>query len=222
MKYVRKSLNFSLLSFIVVSLILPVVNAQQRVNVGVFSEKDTTGWQKKQFVADTEYRLIQHEGQSVLMAVSSKGASAYYREMDIDLTQLPYLNWSWKKMITLNPGNELKKSGDDFVARIYVIKGGGLFFWKTKVINYVWSFSHQKKQSWDNPFAGKNARMFAQRDASDAEDQWFYEKRNIKEDFKQLFGQDIDSIDGIAIMTDSDNSGLNAKALYGDIYFSAE
>ncbi|MCZ6667987.1 MAG: DUF3047 domain-containing protein, partial [Gammaproteobacteria bacterium] len=60
----------------------------------------------------------------------------------------------------------------------------------------------------------------ALRDASDPEATWFFEQRNVLLDFKRLHGQDIRQIDGVAIMTDSDNSGLDARALYGDIYFS--
>ena len=64
--------------------------------------------------------------------------------------------------------------------------------------------------------------MLALRDASDPEGVWFSERRNVVEDFVQLLDMDIDSIDGVSIMTDSDNSGLSASALYGDIFFSAE
>jgi hypothetical protein len=64
--------------------------------------------------------------------------------------------------------------------------------------------------------------MLAQRDASDPQGTWFHERRNVVLDFKRLHGKDIRRIDGVAIMTDSDNSGLNATALYGDIFFSKD
>lgn len=64
--------------------------------------------------------------------------------------------------------------------------------------------------------------MLSQRDASDPQDTWFSERRNVAADFKQIFGKDFRQIEGVGIMTDSDNSGLSARALYGDIFFSAE
>jgi len=64
--------------------------------------------------------------------------------------------------------------------------------------------------------------MLAQRDASDPQGTWFNERRNVVRDFKRLHGKDIRRIDGVAIMTDSDNSGLSARALYGDIFFSKD
>jgi hypothetical protein len=50
---------------------------------------------------------------------------------------------------------------------------------------------------------------------------WVSEKRNIRADFQQLFGEEIDSIDAVALMTDTDNSRQSASAWYGDIYFTA-
>jgi hypothetical protein len=207
---------------------LPGLNAadiqqdgQQRIDVGLFSQGLVEGWQYKEFEGKTEYSLKPFEETTVLEAVSEGSASAFYYAVEIDLEKTPYLNWSWRKINTIDPGDENKKSGDDFVARVYVIKDGGVFFWKTLAINYVWSYEHTKQQVWDNPFAGDNAIMLSQRDASDPESTWFQESRNVAEDFRNLHGQDIRYIDGVAIMTDSDNSGLTARALYGDIFFSA-
>ncbi len=52
--------------------------------------------------------------------------------------------------------------------------------------------------------------------------QWVSEKRNIRDDFRQQFGEDIDYIDAVALMTNTDNSRQNATAWYGDLYFTAQ
>jgi len=39
----------------------------------------------------------------------------------------------------------------------------------------------------------------------------------MKEDYKQAFGKEPPMISGIAIMTDTDNTGESATAYYGDI-----
>jgi hypothetical protein len=216
--------RFGIVQLLILSslLILQVktAGAELRVDTPLFSKGDISAWQHKKFVGETSYRLKQVEDLSVLEAVSDKSASIFYYPIKVDLTKTPVLNWSWRKLQGLNPGDEKEKTGDDFVARVYVVKEGGLLFWNTRAINYVWSYQHQKKEVWDNPFAGSNAKMLVQRDASDADNTWFHESRNVLEDFRQVQGRDIKSIDGIAVMTDSDNSGLTAKAQYGDIYFS--
>ena len=48
--------------------------------------------------------------------------------------------------------DEHAKAGDDFAARVYVIRDGGLLKWRTRAINYVWAGSSDEGQHWPNPF----------------------------------------------------------------------
>ncbi len=214
-------LKYLSLAFISI-LISASLHAQNRVDIGLFSQLDIKHWEQKKFSGQTQYSLQLDNKRFILSADSQQSASAFYKKVKVDLEKTPFLNWSWSKQKQINPGTESLKAGDDFVARLYVIKDGGLLFWKTLSINYVWSYQHSKNESWDNPFAGSKSKMISLRDISDAKGLWFKEKINVFQDFKTLFGQTINTIDGVAIMTDSDNSRLSAKAYYGDIYFTAE
>jgi hypothetical protein len=51
---------------------------------------------------------------------------------------------------------------------------------------------------------------------------WVTHKRNVWADLREQFGEHIVSVDAVALMTDTDNSGGHAQASYGDIWFSAE
>jgi len=64
--------------------------------------------------------------------------------------------------------------------------------------------------------------MIAIESGSDYLGKWLTYKRNIKEDYKNLFGDDVRYVDAVAIMTDTDNAHGKAKAYYGEIYFSSE
>lgn len=190
--------------------------------VGAFSKGLLTGWKAKEFKGATKYGLVTLENVKVLKADSDNAASGLYYEQRIDLDKTPVMNWRWRVEKPLTGLNEQEKSGDDFAARVYVVVSGGLVFWNTKAINYVWSSAISKDQSWPNPFAGDHAMMLALRSSSDKAGEWYSEKRNIRDDFKQLKGEDIRFIDAVAIMTDTDNSQGKATAYYGDIYFTAE
>ncbi|MDE3050519.1 MAG: DUF3047 domain-containing protein, partial [Nitrospirota bacterium] len=48
---------------------------------------------------------------------------------------------------------------------------------------------------------------------------WVDEERNIYEDYKRAFGEEPPMINGVAIMTDTDNTKDVATAYYGDIVF---
>ncbi len=212
-----------LLKFMILALLLsPGLSAQQQVDIGLFSQQDVTGWERRIFSGETFYTLKNENEKWVLSADSQQAASVFYKKITVNLEETPVLNWSWTSRQVINPGNESEKSGDDFVARLYVVKDGGFFFWRTLSINYVWSYQHRKNDFWDSPFAGNKSIMFSLRDSSNPSNTWFFEKRNIVADYETFYGIKLNQIDGIAIMTDSDNSGLSAKAYYGDIYFTAE
>ena len=50
--------------------------------------------------------------------------------------------------------------------------------------------------------------------------EWLHEQRDVRADFRMLFGEDIERADAVAIMTDTDNGGGEAAACYGDITFA--
>ena len=52
--------------------------------------------------------------------------------------------------------------------------------------------------------------------------EWVTVKANVREHFKKFHDLDIKEIDGVAVMTDTDNSKLKAIAYYQNIYFSSE
>ena len=181
---------------------------------------DINAWQEKQFEGKTDYQPVVIDGIAALKAHSKSSASGLYREQRIDLYQTPFLNWRWRVERALPRLDEQTKRGDDYSARVYVVIDGGLRFWKTRALNYVWSSSMAPETTWDNAFAGPNVRMMALRNNSNPTAEWLTEKRNILADLKRQFGAEIRYIDAIAIMTDSDNSMGEAIAYYGNIFFS--
>ncbi len=210
----------SYLAVFLVCLSVAVI-ADERMDIGIFSNGSLDGWKTKSFVGETDYSIIKENGRSVLLANSVGSASVLGRKIKIDLTKTPYVNWSWKVERGLPKMDETTKGGDDFAARLYFVKSGGFAIWNTKALNYVWASSQLRDTSWPNAFEPKNSIMHAVRGSWDPTGEWKQEKRNVREDFKKSFGTDIKSINGVAIMTDTDNTGLRARAVYGDIFFTA-
>jgi len=211
----------NLISFLLISA--PVFAGAETIPIAQFSADSLSGWEEKEFDGDTAYSFAfdDETKTNVLKAESHAGASGLFREVRIDLDKTPYLNWSWKTSSAFKGINENEKVGDDFVARIYIVVDGGFFFWKTIALNYVWSSSHQTGDKWDNPFTS-NATMYAVESGDDNLGKWQHYKRNIRDDLKQLAGKDEQYIDAIAVMTDTDNTGLSATTYFGDIFFTSE
>lgn len=112
-------------------------------------------------------------------------------------------------------GNALKKDGDDYAARIYVVFPS-LMFWKTRAINYIWANKLPRGKAVTSPFT-KNSIMIAVESGESKTGRWIEERRNVFEDFRMHFGQDPPRVGAISIMTDTENTGEEAIAWYGPI-----
>jgi len=195
--------------------------ADQRVPVATFSAGDLDGWDTKTFRGTTEYELVEEQGRRAVRAVSRGTASGRYKRIRVDLTQTPYLHWSWKIERVLTGNDETVKAGDDYAARVYVVFSTGPFFWNTRAVNYVWASSQPPGATWPNAFTA-NAQMLALRSGNHHAGRWVDERRNVRADYRRLFGADIRYVEAVAIMTDTDNTKGSATAYYGDIYFSSD
>lgn len=210
--------------FIVLWSIFIVQNlaAEPKLMLGEFSSNRLDGWEQKSFKGITRYQLQTLDGVVVLKADSWATGSGLFKEQRIDLEQTPFLHWSWRIGNRLAGLHEQSKSGDDYAARVYVMVKGGLAFWQTKAINYVWAGSTAKDTVWPNAFAGDHAMMLALRGPEAPLNVWQTEKRNVRADLQKLFGADLRYIDAVALMTDTDNSKQHVSAFYGDIWFSKD
>ncbi|UTW44308.1 DUF3047 domain-containing protein [bacterium SCSIO 12696] len=216
------------LSVVVILLLLascavrqPGVVTDGRVAISEFANGSLKQWQRQSFKGQSRYQIVQQEGRAVLQADTSATASALYRELDIDLTRTPYLNWSWRVDNVHDIENPLEKAGDDYPARLYVVVKLSPFPWDTLALNYVWCNRKTELTSWKSPFT-KNAVMVPLHCGEQGLGQWHSQRVNVAEDFERYFGRSFDTAHGVAIMSDSDNAGGAARAYYGEIFFSQQ
>ncbi|MCC5794863.1 MAG: DUF3047 domain-containing protein [Chromatiales bacterium] len=178
-------------------------------------------WSERSFVGRTQYRMTEVDGRAALEAHARTSASALYRDERVDLRRTPCLQFDWRIERTLGDDlDERSKSGDDYAARIYVVRRGGLAFWRTRALNYVWSGSEPVGARWPNAYAGRNAQMWVLDSGNDLAGQWVSHARDVRADWLESFGEEIDSLDGLALMTDADDSGGEVRAWYADIRFT--
>jgi hypothetical protein len=188
----------------------------------------------------TEYALVKEGDTTVLRAEAEASASGLIREIEVDPREYPVVRWRWKVGNVLKKGNVRRKSGDDYPARLYItfeLKLDGLeFFEKLKyravklvygryppfrVINYIWANKAPEGIMVPNAYTDK-AMMFVVQSGEEKLNQWVHEERNVYKDYKQAFGAEPPAISGVAVMTDTDNTGESATAYYGDIFFKPE
>jgi len=169
----------------------------------------------------TVYTVGSNENGNFLKAVADNAASGLGKEVKIDLNKTPFINITWKIEKDLPKIKENSKRGHDFAARVFVVKKTGATPLSNRAINYVFSSNNvigfnspspYTKKSVDNVLASTKTNL----------DEWITVKANVKEDFKKFHGLDVKELDGLAIMSDTDNSKMKAIAYYQNIYFSSE
>lgn len=208
-------------SLFCIIIYLPAISwaGGEHVDIARFSQGDLSGWQKKSFAGETRYSLENSDGRLALRADSRAAASGRYREVSVDLNKTPILNWTWKVGGILTNNDERTRAGDDYPARVYVVFSGGVIFWRTRAINYVWSSQQPIDSRWPNAFTDR-ARMIAIESGPERIGHWVSERRDILADYRRAFGEEPGKVDAVAIMTDTDNTGATITAWYGDIWFT--
>lgn len=195
---------------------LPV--SADEIAISRFGSDGLKGWESKSFKGTTDYTLVQEEGRPALKAYAKGAASGLTKKIIFKPVNYRYLKWSWKIKNSVAGGNEKTRQGDDYAARVYVVFPGR-FFWQMRALNYIWANKLPKGEFVPNAFTS-NAMMIAVESGQAKAGQWVTEERDILTDYRRVFGEDPPEAGAIAIMTDTDNTGAEATAWYGDITLS--
>ncbi len=214
MKFIFKILIGTLITF--------VSSNANEIKVFNFTEKELSQLDvRKVRGADnnTVYTVGSNENGNFLKAVADNAASGLGKEVKIDLNKTPYINITWKIEKDLPGIKENTKKGHDFAARVFAVKKTGATPLSNRAINYVFSSNNEigfnspspyTKKSIDNVLASTKKNI----------NEWVTVKANVKEDFKKFHDLNVNELDGLAIMSDTDNSKMKAIAYYQNIYFS--
>ena len=213
-----------LINFLSLFLFLTSISAANEVKVFEFTEAELSNLEvRKVRGADnkTEYSVGSNDNGNYLKAVADNAASGLGKKVIIDLNKTPIINITWKIEKSLDGIKENTKKGHDFAARVFAIKKTGATPLSNRAINYVFSSNNDVGFNSPSPYTKKSVDNVL---ASTKENlnEWITVKANVKEDFKRFHNLDVNELDGLAIMSDTDNSKLKAVAYYQNIYFSAE
>ena len=190
----------------------------------------------KKIPKPTAYQLVSDDSAVVVKATSEAAASGLTKEVKIDPSIFPVVQWRWKVENLLVRSDVTRKSGDDYPARLYITfeydpdkvsfgrklkySAGRALFGEIPIaaLNYIWDTKTPPGTVVDNAYTDF-AKMIVVESGAEKVGVWVEESRNVYQDYKQAFGEDPSFINGVAIMTDTDNTKERAVAYYGDIRF---
>ncbi len=169
----------------------------------------------------TIYSVGSNENGNYLKAIADNAASGLGKEIKIDLNKTPFINITWKIEKDIPGIDETTKKGHDFAARVFVIKKTGATPLSNRAINYVFSSNQDVGSNSRSPYTKKSMDNVLATTKTNL-NEWVTVKANVKEDFKKFHNLDVNELDGIAIMSDTDNSKKKSITYYQNIYFSSQ
>jgi Protein of unknown function (DUF3047) len=197
------------------------------------------GWKPltfKKIPDQTKYEVVSDGNVTVVKATSNSSASGLTKVVRIDPKEFPIVRWRWKVENLLQKSDATRKDGDDYPARLYITfeydpakvsfgkklkyKAGQALFGDIPIgaISYVWETKALVGAIIDNAYTDF-VKMVVAESGPNKLGAWIDESRNIYEDYRKAFGEEPPMINGVAIMTDTDNTKERAVAYYGDITF---
>ena len=192
-----------------------------KINVFNFTKEEFKKLKVRKVKGNTTWTLGSNENGNFIKAEAEGKGSGLGKEVKIDLSKTPIINITWKVEKDLAGIIENSKKGHDYAARVFVVKKTGSTALSNRAINYVFSSNNLINESWPSPYTKKSIDYVLSTTKNDF-NKWVTVKANVKKHFKKLHGLEVNELSGVAIMTDTDNSKLNAIAYYQNIYFSSE
>src|SRR6056300_775716 len=183
-------------------------------------DSDLLKLESKNTKAEDNLKIVQDKSGGCLKAEAKGQASGIGREIKVDLNKTPFINITWKIEQGVEGVKENTKKGHEDAERGAVVKETGALPWQKSAMNYVFSSNEKTNTHWVGPYRKQIIDYVASSLVDQPLDTWVTVKLNVKDHFKQFVDMDLNEIDGVVIMTDTDNTDQKAVAYYKDIYFS--
>lgn len=216
------------------------IDPPEVVPVGIFSEMDASQelpveWRPLSLASarkKTEYDLVETSRGVVVRAHSDESISALGTDLRVDLTEHPILKWHWKVADIVEAGDARVTRKEDLPARIIVsfakqdlslgrrlklvaFRALGYSSMPRQAIVYSWA-NRAERHAVIPAHAGWIKQVIVQSGRTHV-GTWQTERRNVREDYRAIFGEAPPPIESISLMTDTEHTDSRVTAYYGDI-----
>ena len=209
------------IQILILSLFVTTSVKSETLKVFDFTNEEFGQLKKRKVKGETTWTLGSNESGNFIKAEAEGVGSGLGKEVLIDLNKTPIINITWKIEKDLTGINENSKKGHDYAARVFVVKKTGSTALSNRAVNYVFSSNNEIGKYWRSPYTKKSIDYVLSTTKQNL-NEWVTVKANVKEHFKLLHDLDVNELNGVAIMTDTDNSKLKAVSYYQNIYFSSQ
>ena len=217
---------FALASMCLVSADLGAISPYVQVSTftGSFTNQSSSvlpkDWSVRVWQGTPEIEIVKEHKRSVLKLGSHQSNVALYKKVHVDLDLHPNLSWEWKVTKLPVNGDARDSQMDDQAAGIYVMFPRFPEFFNTRIIGYVWESAAPKGTIMKSQNDSR-VHYVVMRSGTQKVGEWVQERRNVEQDYEQIFGETAPSVGGVSLLIDSDHTESTSESFFGDIYFSS-
>lgn len=171
----------------------------------------------------------------VLHAISARSASGLKQRLAVTPDTAPVITWRWRVMRLIPTADNSDRHAEDSPVRLLLFFDGDLRKLPAAeqarlelarlvsgaevpyaTLMYIWENRHPVGQVIASSHTSR-VQMVVAGSGADRLGQWKVFERNFVEDYQRAFGEPPGRLVGIGVMTDTDNTGTEIEAFYGDI-----
>ena len=179
------------------------------------------GWELESFHNHHQIRLEPLEnGRFGIRLVSDGSSFGLYKTVDVDLNEFPILSWRWK-VDRLPPAGDIReKSKDDQAAQVYIVFPNKIFKFRSPTIGYIWDSNAPAGTIADGHSVMTPIKVVVLQSGKRRLGEWIQERRNVAQDYQQLFGKDsLPKVGRVAIWINTQHTKSTAEATFADLQF---
>ena len=136
----------------------------------------------------------------------------------VNLRDTPILEWTWKAVALPKNGNSCKKATDDQAAQLFIVWPRFPEAVRSRIIGYVWDTTQPVGTICKSEKTGMVTYIVVRSGTGDL-NKWITEHRNVRDDYRKIYGADPENPGAISISIDSNDTHSTSESYVHHIVF---
>lgn len=185
--------------------------------------------------AQTDYRPMLYGPREALEVQALSSASLMRQRLSIPAAELGAIRFSWRVPALMPQADLARREVADAVVRVVLSFEGDRTRLSARdhmlselallmtgeplpyaTLMYVWCPTREAGSIITNPRTDRIRKLVVEAGTARL-DQWLDYERDVRDDYREVFGEEPGRLIGVALMTDSDNTGSHVRAWYGPV-----